>query len=128
MSSFFRNVDTRYQDPLEIPLGDGRNPISGLKARALLVDMEDGPVSETLRGPLGDLFDERQIVTDVSGSGNNWAQGHLDYGPRYAERVLEAARRAAEFCDSLQCFFLIHSLGGGTGSGLGTFVLRLLED
>lgn len=31
-------------------------------------------------------------------------------------------------CDSLQSFFLMHSLGGGTGSGLGTYLLTLLED
>lgn len=30
-------------------------------------------------------------------------------------------------CDSLQSFFLLHSLGGGTGSGLGTYILGLLE-
>ena len=55
MSSFFRNVDTRYSDPLEVPLGDGTRPISGLRARAILVDTEDGVVSETLRGPLGEV-------------------------------------------------------------------------
>jgi tubulin epsilon len=33
-----------------------------------------------------------------------------------------------EHCDSLQSFFLLHSLGGGTGSGLGTYILGLLED
>lgn len=33
-----------------------------------------------------------------------------------------------EQCDSLQSFFLIHSLGGGTGSGLGTYILSLLEE
>eukprot|EP00922_Rhytidocystis_sp_ex-Travisia-forbesii_P025911 GHVS01038001.1.p1 GENE.GHVS01038001.1~~GHVS01038001.1.p1 ORF type:complete len:285 (-),score=24.87 GHVS01038001.1:711-1565(-) len=37
-------------------------------------------------------------------------------------------RRTVEQCDSLQSFFLIHSLGGGTGSGLGTYALELLED
>jgi tubulin epsilon len=31
-----------------------------------------------------------------------------------------------EQCESLQSFFLLHSLGGGTGSGLGTFILGLL--
>jgi tubulin epsilon len=72
MSSFFRNVDTRHSNPLEIPLGDGTGPISGLKARAVLVDTEGGVVGETLRGPLGDLFDPTQVVTDVSGAGNNW--------------------------------------------------------
>ena len=131
MSSFFRNVDARQEvDPPDIPLGDGTTPISGLKARAVLVDTEDGPVAQTLRGPLGDLYDDRQVVTDVqsSGAGNNWAQGHFEHGPRHATAIGDAARRAAEFCDSLQCFFLMHSLGGGTGSGLGTFILSMLED
>lgn len=42
--------------------------------------------------------------------------------------LLQAVRRATEVCDSLQSFFLMHSLGGGTGSGLGTYLLTLLED
>jgi len=125
MSSFFRNVDGGQRD---IPLGDGTGPIAGLKARAVLVDTEGGVVAETLRGPLGTLFEEKQVITDVSGAGNNWAHGFLDYGPRHEEAVREATRRAAELCDSLQCFFLMHSLGGGTGSGLGTYILSLLAD
>jgi tubulin epsilon len=64
----------------------------------------------------------------VSGAGNNFAHGHHVYGPQYADSILEAVREAAEMCDSLQSFFLMHSLGGGTGSGLGTYVLGLLED
>ena len=51
MSSFFRNVDPRYDS--EIPLGNGTTPIAGLRARAILVDMEEGPVAETLREPIG---------------------------------------------------------------------------
>ena len=39
MSSFFRNVDTRYEDPKEIPVGDGKQAISTLKvATATAVD------------------------------------------------------------------------------------------
>ena len=30
MSSFFRNVDTRHADPLEIPVAGGQHPISAL--------------------------------------------------------------------------------------------------
>jgi tubulin epsilon len=37
-------------------------------------------------------------------------------------------RVAAEKCESLQSFFVMHSMGGGTGSGLGTYILSLLED
>lgn len=40
-----------------------------LKARAVLVDMEEGPVSETMRGPLGSLFDARQVRAAGGGGG-----------------------------------------------------------
>ncbi len=41
-----------------------------LKARAVLVDMECGPLQETMKSSLGPLFDETQFVMDVSGAGN----------------------------------------------------------
>ncbi|XP_055871361.1 tubulin epsilon chain-like isoform X2 [Biomphalaria glabrata] len=128
IGSFFRNVDSRHEDPANIPLGEGKGKIKSLKARAVLVDMEEGVVSELMKGPLGEVFDCRQLLTDVSGSGNNWATGHKMYGSQYKEQLSEAVRRAAEFCDCLQCFFVIHSMGGGTGSGVGTRILNLLED
>ena len=87
MSTFFRNLD--HSTNRDLVVGDGRQPISDLKARAILIDMESSPVSETLRGELGDLFDKRQTVTDVSGAGNNWAHGHAVYGPKYSDELLE---------------------------------------
>ena len=39
------------------------------------------------------------------------------------DRVLDAVRIEAEACDCLQGFNIIHSLGGGTGSGLGLVFL-----
>ena len=41
--------------------------------QAVLVDMEEGVVSEIMKGPLRDVFDHKQLITDVSGSGNNWS-------------------------------------------------------
>lgn len=79
------------------------------------------------QGPLSELFDAQQLLYDVSGAGNNWAHGHHGYGPQYREPLLQQLRRAAEEADSLQGFLLLHSLGGGTGSGLGTYLLGLLE-
>uniref|UniRef100_A0A673GT15 Tubulin/FtsZ GTPase domain-containing protein n=1 Tax=Sinocyclocheilus rhinocerous TaxID=307959 RepID=A0A673GT15_9TELE len=122
LSSFFRNVDQRRG---AVSTG-GR--ITALKARAVLVDMEEGVLGEILQGPLRSLFSSTQLISDVSGSGNNWAVGHHTYGLVYREQIVDQVRKAAEHCDCLQCFFLIHSMGGGTGSGLGTFVLKLLED
>uniref|UniRef100_A0A3Q2X489 Tubulin epsilon 1 n=1 Tax=Haplochromis burtoni TaxID=8153 RepID=A0A3Q2X489_HAPBU len=125
LNSFFRNVDSRKSDGAEFAVG-GR--IQHLKARAVLVDMEEGVVNQILQGPLREVFDSTQLLTDVSGSGNNWAVGNMTYGSAYREKIVDKLRKAAEQCDCLQCFFLIHSMGGGTGSGLGTRVLSLLEE
>ncbi|KAH8044262.1 hypothetical protein JL721_12902 [Aureococcus anophagefferens] len=125
MSAFFRNVDARYEPPAELAVGA---PLSSLRARALLIDTEEGVVSETLRDPrFGDLFDAAQLVTDVSGAGNNWGHGYGEYGPKYGDEI-EAAVRRRERCDSPQAFFFLHSVGGGTGSGLGSAVLERFVD
>jgi tubulin epsilon len=106
----------------------GRGGDSKLKARAVLVDMECGPLQETMRSDLGSLFDETQFVMDVSGAGNNFAHGHCHYGPQYREKLTESLRRTLEHCDAVQSFLVLHSLGGGTGSGVGTYMLGLVED
>ena len=42
--------------------------------------------------------------------------------------VQEVVRKQVEQCDALQGFQLIHSLGGGTGSGLGSLLLSKLRE
>ncbi len=73
---------------------------------------------------MGELFEDKQFLKDVSGAGNNWSEGFCFYGPKYEETLLEKLRKATEKCDSLQCFFMMHSLGGGTGSGVGTYLMQ----
>jgi tubulin epsilon len=128
LSSFFTNVDVRQEPALRLPVGDGKGAIRALKARAVVVDMEEGVTNELLSGPMRDVFDTKQFITGQSGSGNNWACGSHHYGPMYREQLLEAVRRQAEDADSLQSFLLLHSLGGGTGSGLGSYLLTALAD
>jgi Tubulin/FtsZ family, GTPase domain len=38
------------------------------------------------------------------------------------------AEREARNCDSLQGFVLTHAIAGGTGSGLGSYLLEALSD
>lgn len=128
LSSFFSNVDDRQEPPLRLPVGDGRGGIRSLKARAVVVDMEEGVTNELLSGPMRDVFDTKHFIVGQSGSGNNWACGSHHYGPMYREQLLEVVRRQAEDADSLQSFLLLHSLGGGTGSGLGSYLLSALAD
>ncbi|XP_045689067.1 tubulin beta-1 chain isoform X3 [Phyllostomus hastatus] len=63
-----------------------------------------------------------------SGAGNNWAKGHYTEGAELLESVLDVVRAESEACDCLQGFQLVHSLGGGTGSGMGTLLLNKIRE
>ncbi|XP_048505221.1 tubulin epsilon chain-like isoform X2 [Athalia rosae] len=99
-----------------------------VKARAVLIDMEDSVVSRFKQGPLRGIFDQSCSITSYPGSGNNWAVGYHAHGTEYRNQIDETIRRVAEKCDSLHGFLITHSVGGGTGSGLGTATLSFLQD
>ena len=48
--------------------------------------------------------------------------------PAPAATAAAPAEREAEYCDSLEGFTLCHSIAGGTGSGMGSYLLELLSD
>ena len=122
MSSFFRSDPRNVSD-------DGTVAIQNIKARAVPIDMEEGVLESLLQGNLKTLFDKRHCIAgDTSGCGNNWAVGHIVYGQQCLGDVMEKIRHTTEDCDSLQTFLMLHSLGGGTGSGFGTRVLQELAD
>lgn len=49
-------------------------------------------------------------------------------GAEMIDSLMDVMRRQSEPCDSLQGFQLIHSLGGGTGSGMGSLILSKLRE
>ena len=63
-----------------------------------------------------------------SGAGNNWAKGHYTEGAELIDSVLDVVRKESEGCDCLQGFQLTHSLGGGTGSGMGTLLISKIRE
>lgn len=79
-------------------------------------------------GPYGQLFRPDNFVFGQSGAGNNWAKGHYTEGAEIVDAVLDVVRKEAEACDCLQGFQLIHSLGGGCGSGLGTLLIAKIRE
>ncbi|MEJ1284668.1 hypothetical protein NN561_015655 [Cricetulus griseus] len=66
--------------------------------------------------------------TSQSGAGNNWAKGHYTEGAELVDSVLDVVRKESESCDCLQGFQLTHSLGGGTGSGMGTLLISKIRE
>ncbi|CAK1592944.1 unnamed protein product [Parnassius mnemosyne] len=96
--------------------------------RAVLVDLEPGTMDAVRAGPYGKLFRPDNFIFGQSGAGNNWAKGHYTEGAELVDAVLDVVRKEAEGCDCLQGFQLAHSLGGGTGSGLGTLLISKIRE
>merc|ERR1712027_43672 len=108
----------------------GEKLVSGGKyvPRAILVDLEPGTMDSVRSGPYGGVFRPDNFVFGQSGAGNNWAKGHYTEGAELVDSVLDVVRKEAEGCDCLQGFQLTHSLGGGTGSGMGTLLISKIRE
>ncbi|ONH77716.1 Tubulin beta chain [Pichia kudriavzevii] len=96
--------------------------------RAVLVDLEPGTIEHVRNSQFGNLFRPDNLIFGQSSAGNNWAKGHYTEGAELVDSVMEVIRREAEGCDSLQGFQISHSLGGGTGSGMGTLLISKLRE
>lgn len=96
--------------------------------RAVLVDLEPGTMDSVRSGPSGSLFRPDNFIYGQSGAGNNWAKGHYTEGAELVDSVLDVVRKEVENCDCLQGFQLAHSLGGGTGSGMGTLLISKIRE
>ncbi|XP_077191843.1 tubulin beta-1 chain isoform X1 [Paroedura picta] len=96
--------------------------------RAILVDLEPGTMDSVRSSKIGPLFRPDNFIHGNSGAGNNWAKGHYTEGAELIETVMDVVRNECEACDCLQGFQLVHSLGGGTGSGMGTLLLNKIKE
>ncbi|KAL2547540.1 Tubulin beta-6 chain [Forsythia ovata] len=96
--------------------------------RAVLVDLEPGTMDSLRTGPYGQIFRPDNFVFGQNGAGNNWAKGHYTEGAELIDSVLDVVRKEAENCDCLQGFQICHSLGGGTGSGMGTLLISKIRE
>ena len=67
------------------------------------------------------------ISSDGGGAGNNWASGYHQ-GAKAHDTLIDMIDREADGSDSLEGFVLCHSIAGGTGSGMGSYLLEQLND
>jgi len=96
--------------------------------RAVLVDLEPSTGENIRSSSLGGLFRPDNYVHAQNGAGNNWAKGHYTEGAELIDDIMDIVRREAEACDCVQGFQITHSLGGGTGSGLGTLLITKIHE
>ncbi|XP_065581948.1 tubulin gamma-2 chain-like [Artemia franciscana] len=97
--------------------------------RAVLLDLEPRVINNILCSPYSKLYNRENVYLskDGGGAGNNWAAGY-SHGDRLFEEIFDIVDREADNSDSLEGFVLCHSIAGGTGSGMGSFILEKLSD
>lgn len=95
--------------------------------RAVLIDLEPGVISRIESGDMSQLFDESNIVRKLPGAANNWARGYNVEGERVIDQIMNVIDSAVEKTQGLQGFMITHSIGGGSGSGLGSLIIERLR-
>ncbi|KAH8324527.1 hypothetical protein KR074_009531, partial [Drosophila pseudoananassae] len=97
--------------------------------RAVLLDLEPRVIQSIMTSPYAKLYNPENVFLSKhgGGAGNNWASG-FSQGERFQEEVFDILDREADGSDSLEGFVLCHSIAGGTGSGMGSYVLERLAD
>ena len=96
--------------------------------RTIWADLDTGTVDRIRGGEIGRLVNPDLTITGRASAGNNWAVGHYTEGAEIIDIILDKARKQAEKCESLHGFQMMHSLGGGTGSGLGSLILSKVRE
>ncbi|KAK8813766.1 tubulin gamma chain [Blastocystis sp. ATCC 50177/Nand II] len=97
--------------------------------RAVLFDLEPRVIDSIKQSEYRDFYNPENIFigADGIGAGNNWGSGY-EQGRSFREETMDILTREAENSDSLEGFMLMHSIAGGTGSGMGSFLLENLND
>jgi hypothetical protein len=119
LSSFFRRDETSNFDSSQ----------DRFTARVICLDTEPKVIHDCVEKAKAHIpsqsihrwhYDESGIAFRHSGAGNNWALGYSIATGDFLETALDKIRREIEKCDDIPVLIYIHSLAGGTGSGLGT--------
>ncbi|XP_042897241.1 tubulin gamma-1 chain isoform X1 [Parasteatoda tepidariorum] len=97
--------------------------------RAVLLDLEPRVIHTIMNSPYAKLYNPENIYLSEAGggAGNNWAVGYTQ-GEKLYEEIFDIIDREADGSDSLEGFILCHSIAGGTGSGMGSYMLERIND
>eukprot|EP00922_Rhytidocystis_sp_ex-Travisia-forbesii_P008623 GHVS01012639.1.p1 GENE.GHVS01012639.1~~GHVS01012639.1.p1 ORF type:complete len:481 (+),score=64.27 GHVS01012639.1:46-1443(+) len=97
--------------------------------RALLFDLEPRVINTIQTSEYRNLYNPENffVSKEGGGAGNNWGSGYAQ-ADKVQEEILEMIDRESDGSDSLEGFVLCHSIAGGTGSGMGSYLLEMLND
>lgn len=104
-------------------------------ARAIMVDSEPKVVRFPFKdrsNPLYPSLNPDNCIEQNDGRGNNWAMGYRDAPvgstPPLCELTMNSHRKEVERCDMYRGTVMMHSVAGGTGSGLGSKLAEKIKE
>jgi len=94
--------------------------------RNIYVDLEPTVLDDVRRGKTAALFHPEYLVNAKEDAANNFARGHYTVGKEMMDIVSDRLRKLVDNSENVQGFMATHSVGGGTGSGMGMLILERL--
>ena len=91
------------------------------------MDFEPVTMDSVRAGTPRRLFRPDNRVFGQTGAVINCAKGHYSEGTELIDSVLDVVRKEADGRDCLQGFQVYHSLGGGSGSGMGALLISKIR-
>ncbi len=92
--------------------------------RNLMVDLEPNVIDDVKNSRYSAIFHPDFLLPGKEDAANNFARGHYTVGKEMIDKVNDRLRKLVDNCDNVQGFVVNHSVGGGTGSGLGALILE----
>merc|ERR1712099_138872 len=92
--------------------------------RNLCVDLEPNCIDDVKNSKYSKIFHPEFLLGGKEDAANNFARCHYTVGKEMIDKVNDRLRKMVDNCDNVQGFVVNHSVGGGTGSGLGALILE----
>jgi len=92
--------------------------------RNLMVDLEPNVIDDVKNSQYSKIFHPEFLLSGKEDAANNFARGHYTVGKEMIDKVNDRLRKLVDNCDNVQGFVINHSVGGGSGSGLGALILE----
>jgi tubulin alpha len=92
--------------------------------RNISVDLEPNVIDDVKNSKYAAMFHPEFLLAGKEDAANNFARGHYTVGKEIIDKVSDRLRKLVDNCSNVQGFVINHSVGGGTGSGLGALILE----
>eukprot|EP01155_Anaeramoeba_flamelloides_P037008 Anaeramoba_flamelloidesc26820_g1_i2.p1 GENE.c26820_g1_i2~~c26820_g1_i2.p1 ORF type:complete len:225 (-),score=48.38 c26820_g1_i2:635-1309(-) len=97
-------------------------------SRSIFCDLDPKTIETLKTNETMTNFRTENCISGNKTSNGNWATGHYTEGAEIVSNVQDSFRNEIERCDNLLGFQIFSSLGGGTGSGLGSLITSKVRE